>query len=67
MHIADRDMICFSAVSCAFLEKITFSGHSSQTNPYLLFSGQLLNIKIALEQPILKLGLPNSRLSFYFS
>ena len=54
--VADRDVKFFSGGSCVFLEKITFSSHSGQTAPSPLFSGQPLNIKTAVERPILKLG-----------
>ena len=56
----------FFGSSSVFLEKITFSSHSRQTAPQLLFSGQPLNIKTAVERPIFKLGLPNFEYSFYF-
>ena len=46
--IAYRD-IKKSGGSCAFFEKITFSSHRGQTAP------QSLNIKTAVERPILKL------------
>ncbi len=55
--IIDRDLRFFSGGSYIFLEKINFSSHGGQTAPLLLFSGQPLNIKTAVERPILKINL----------
>ena len=63
--VTDKDVNFFWWFMCIFWENY-FSSHSGQTAPYPLFTGQPLNIKIAVERPILKLSKPNFMTNYYF-